>query len=471
MNKTYREFFQELCQIPHGSGNTGAVSRYCMDFARERGLDAWQDAAGNVVIVKEATAGREQDGGVMLQGHLDMVAVKEPGLDFDFTREPLQLRTQGDYLYAQGTSLGGDDGIAVAMALAVLDADSLSHPRLECVFTTDEEIGMLGAAQLDMSRLTSRYLLNMDSEEEGHLVVSCAGGAHGEVSFPASWQKERQPALLLELTGLTGGHSGTEIHKRRGNAIRLVAELLRGLPGDWSLAAFQGGSADNAIPSTASALVSVRSGEGVEAFLEEKQRQLAEAWGATDPGLCLRWTWQPEEERPVMEKAAGARLLRLIGELPDGPLQFSRDMPDMVELSSNLGVIRTEADGFHFVLAPRSARDEDKEQLKQRIRRLTEEAGASLAFQGDYPGWPLRPDSRLQQLAAQVYREQTGKELVVEGIHAGLECGIFSQKMPQLDIVAFGPDILDIHSTKERLSLSSAERVWNFLTEMLRRIS
>ncbi len=471
MNKTYRDFFQELCQIPHGSGNTGAVSRYCMDFARERGLEAWQDEAGNVVIVKEATPGREQDGSVMLQGHLDMVAVKEPGLDFDFTRDPLRLRTQGDYLYAEGTSLGGDDGIAVAMALAVLDANSLSHPRLECVFTTDEEIGMLGAARLDMSRLTSRYLLNMDSEEEGHLVVSCAGGTHGEVFFPASWQKERQPALLLELIGLTGGHSGTEIHKRRGNAIRLMAELLRELPGNWALADFQGGSADNAIPSTASALVSVRSREGMESFLQEKQRQLVEAWRSTDPELCLRWTWQPEAERQVMEKAESERLLQLIGDLPDGPLEFSREIPDMVELSSNLGVIRTEEDGFHFVLASRSARDEDKEQLKQNIRRLTEAAGASLTFQGDYPGWPLRPDSRLQQLAAQVYREQTGKELVVEGLHAGLECGIFSRKMPQLDIVAFGPDILDIHSTKERLSLSSAERVWNFLTEMLRRIS
>ena len=471
MNETYLNIFRKICQIPHGSGNREAISQFCLDFAKERGLTAWRDAACNVVIVKEATPGREKDGGVMLQGHLDMVAVKEPDLSFDFSVEPLRLRTQGDYLYAEGTSLGGDDGIAVAMALAVLDAENLSHPRLECVFTTDEEIGMVGASQLDTSSLTSQYLLNMDSEEEGHLIISCAGGAHGEISFPGAWQEKREPGLRLELSGLTGGHSGTEIHKGRGNALCLLAEVLKELPGTWGLADFQGGVADNAIPSLATAVLSVRSPEGMEAFLRQKGRQLAEAWKAADPHLSLSWQWQPEAARPVLEKAKEEALLSLILSLPNGPLRFDTRLQDMVLLSSNLGILRRDGDGFSLAVAPRSARDEEREEVKATIRQVAEHYGASVTFSGEYPGWPLRAHSRLQQLAAQVYREQTGKELILEGIHAGLECGIFCQKMPQLDIIAFGPDILDIHSTKERLSLSSAERIWSFLTEMLRRIS
>lgn len=471
MNQTYLNFFQELCKIPHGSGNMEAISQFCLDFAKERGLAAWRDAACNVVIVKEATPGREKDGGVMLQGHLDMVAVKEPDLAFDFSADPLRLRTRGDYLYAEGTSLGGDDGIAVAMALAVLDAENLSHPRLECVFTTDEEIGMVGASRLDTSSLTSRYLLNMDSEEEGHLIISCAGGARGEIFFPGAWQEKREPGLRLELSGLTGGHSGTEIHQGRGNALRLLAEVLHELPGEWGLADFQGGEADNAIPALATAVLSVRSPEGMEAFLSQKGRHLAEEWKTTDPHFSLNWQWQPEAARPVLEKTREEALLSLILTLPNGPLQFDPNMQDMVLVSSNLGILRRNGDGFSLAVAPRSAQDEEREKVKDTIRQVAEHYGASVAFSGEYPGWPLRLHSPLQQLAAQVYREQTGKDLILEGIHAGLECGIFSQKMPQLDIIAFGPDILDIHSTKERLSLPSAERIWSFLTEMLRRIS
>ena len=402
MSRNYLDFFKELCRIPHGSGQMEAISRYCLDFAEARGLTAWRDEANNVVIVKEATPGREKDGGVMLQGHLDMVAVKEPGLDFDFQREPLRLRTQGDYLYAEGTSLGGDDGIAVAMALAVLDSQELSHPRLECVFTTDEEIGMLGAAQLDMSRLTSRYLLNMDSEEEGHLVVSCAGGAHGAVLFPAGRQGGCQEGLRLELSGLTGGHSGTEIHKGRGNAIRLLAELLDELPGDWALAGLQGGEADNAIPSSASAVLSIRQWEGLEAFLEQKGKQLAADWEATDPHLALRWERQPVQERQVLESQALEALLALILNLPDGPLKIHPQMQELVLLSCNLGVARWEEDGVHLTLAPRSAQDEDREDLKEKIQEIVRHYGASVSFSGEYPGWPLRQDSLLQRLAAQV---------------------------------------------------------------------
>ena len=471
MGKTYLEFFKDLCRIPHGSGNTKAISDYCVGFAKEKGFAVRQDAANNVVIWKEATSGREKDPGVILQGHLDMVAVKEPDLDFDFAKDALHLKTDGDYLYAEGTSLGGDDGIAVAMALAVLDSEELSHPRLECVFTTDEEIGMIGASALDMGDITGRYMLNMDSEEEGHVVVSCAGGCRAEVLYPSSREKKTSPGFRVELTGLTGGHSGTEIDRGRGNAIRLLAGVLEEMPGSFQLSEIRGGAADNAIPASAAAVLAVAPDFEENGYLETKKIQLQAAWAKTDPHLTLEWEPLPESELPVMKKEDSDRLLKLVTSLPDGPLQYNEEIPDMVEVSTNLGVISTKEDGVHFVMAPRSAKTADREALEKEIAGMAKAYGATASFHGEYPGWPFQADSRLQRLAAQVYREQTGKELVLEGIHAGLECGIFSEKIPELDIIAFGPDLMDIHSTKERLSLPSAERIWKFLVGMLEKIS
>ncbi|WP_434309040.1 aminoacyl-histidine dipeptidase [Hominifimenecus sp. rT4P-3] len=471
MGKTYLEFFKELCRIPHGSGNTKAISDYCVSFAKARGLAVRQDALGNVVIRKAAAPGRELEDGVILQGHLDMVAVKEPDLDFDFTKDPLRLKTDGDYLYAEGTSLGADDGIAVAMALAVLDSNEISHPPLECLFTVDEEIGMLGAVDLDMSDFTGRYMLNMDSDEEGYAVVSCAGGCRAEVCVPFVREAKKSQGLRIELTGLTGGHSGTEIHKGRANANCLLADILKDLPGEFFLSDFRGGAADNAIAPSAVAVLAVNADFQADEFLNQKKAQLQAEWRQSDPNLTLAWETLPESELLVMKKEDGERLLQLMTKLPNGPLKYSVEIPDMVELSTNLGIVHVEEDGAHLVMAPRSARNEDREELKKEIQSIAQNYGAVVSFQGEYPGWPLKANSKLQRLASQVYREQTGKELILQGIHAGLECGIFSEKLPNLDIISFGAELLDIHSTKERLSLSSAERTWKFLLGILEKIS
>lgn len=470
--KTYLDFFGELCRIPHGSGNTKAISDYCVSFARERGLRFRQDAANNVVIVKEATPGREQDPVVMLQSHLDMVAVKEPELDFDLSKDPLQLEREGDFLYARGTSLGGDDGIAAAYALAVLDSDTISHPRLECVFTTDEEIGMLGAIALDMSDLRSQYMINIDSELEGVFTVSCAGGCRERFHLPALKEEAEGECLRLEISGLQGGHSGTEIHKNRSNAILLMGRLLGALEKEQKLYLINmhGGSADNVIPSICAVeLITGRPTEA-EKLLKAEAAIIKAELAETEPGFSFQVISLGERREVAAAPECTAKLIKLLAELPNGVLAMSKEMEGMVETSSNLGTIALHEDGYDLICAPRSAKEAEKEAVKEKFRRLAEKYNAELSLSGDYPGWPVCADSRLVPLLTEVYREMFGKEAVVEAIHAGLECGVFSQRMPQMDIVSMGPNLYDIHSTKERLSLSSAERVWRFLLEVLHRI-
>lgn len=475
--KNYLEWFQELSRIPHGSGNTKAISDFCARFAADRGLPCRQDEAGNIVIVKAASAGRESDPGIMLQGHLDMVAVTEPGLDFDFLTDPLDLTVEGNFLTARGTTLGGDDGIAVAMALAVLDDDHLSHPRLECVFTTDEEIGMLGAAALDMSDLFSPYLLNMDSEDEGIFVVSCAGGTRARITVPVRRVVRRGTPVHISLTGLTGGHSGTEIDKNRGNAIRIFASLLGGVLADVQLdiVSLSGGNADNAIPFSCKGdfLLTAGTEEQIAAAISREWARICEELGDREPGRNLDWSVTAKDvprAAVCADRESTSRLCRLISELPDGVYAMSPEMEGLVETSSNIGTITLAEEGYVLVDALRSAVDAKRDALKEVFRGTAEACGAQIDFAADYPGWPYRKDSALQEQMTALYEEMFGKTPRVEGIHGGLECGIFSQKKPDLDIVSIGPQMYDIHSVNERLSLSSCERTWQFLVELLARL-
>ena len=461
--KNVLRFFEELTRIPHGSGNTAAASDWAVDFAKARGLRCRRDEKGNVVIWKDASPGYEDHPPVMLQGHLDMVCVADPGVDHDFTRDGLSLWVDGDWIKARGTTLGGDDGVAVAMAMAVLDDDAIPHPPLEAVFTVDEEVGLLGATALDCSDLRSRCLLNIDSEAEGVLTVGCAGGARCDLvrQYPA--EAVSGQIWTLTVSGLPGGHSGAEIHKNIPNANRVLTRCLNHLP-HIRLISLYGGEQDNAIPSQSSARFLLPAGQTREELLAvfrqeldaccqipEAQLELSEA-----PGGCRALS--QEDSRRTME---------LILAAPNGVQAMEPDLPDLVRTSLNLGILRLEEGALRLTWSVRSSAAAEKEDLVAKLQALAGSAGGALSRRGDYPAWEYRKDSPLRETMVRVFRDQYGRDPVVETIHAGLECGILSGKLPGLDAVSFGPDLVDIHTARERASISSLQRTWAYLTGVL----
>ncbi len=466
-------WFERLCAIPHGSGNTAAIARFCLDFAEAHKLRSRLDPGGNVVIWKDASPGYEDHPAVLLQGHLDMVCEKDPDCSFDFSKDGLRLAVDGDRLFAEGTTLGGDDGIAVAFALAVLDDDTIAHPPLEVLLTSDEEIGLLGATALDPSGLQARTLLNLDSEEEGVLTVSCAGGATVTISLPLRSGPAAGLLYRLELGGLEGGHSGAEIHKGRGNANKLLGESLSALDAaaPLRLAGMEGGSKDNAIPRTASALfIAPEVAEGsLQAVAANLERTLRSRYPA-EPEIFVRVSREPGTSGKVWDRETTLTALRLLRELPNGVQTMSRDIEGLVETSLNLGILRTGDRALELGFSVRSSVDHDKKYLMALLHDLAVRCGASYREQGVYPAWEYRKESRLRELMVEVFQEQYGYAPKVEAIHAGLECGILSGKLPGLDSVSFGPEMSGVHTSKETLSISSTERTWRFLLGVLARL-
>lgn len=470
-------YFREICAIPHGSGNTQAISDYCVGFAKEHNLRFTQDELGNVVIFKEASKGRENEEGIILQGHIDMVAVKEPHSSHDFTKDGLRLKVDGDLLYAEDTSLGGDDGIAVAYALAVLASDEISHPALEVILTVDEEIGLLGAAALDMSEIKGKYLLNIDSEEEGIILVSCAGGLRGEIKLPIERTVATGSFYELRIDGLLGGHSGTEIDKERCNAIVLMGRALYELKKDYklSLAAFAGGGKDNAIAKDCKAVICVEGTVETEIFkrVEELGRVYANEYTTSDPGLKLGIAKSADEKDvKILTEEAFGKLLFMLRNIPCGVTHDSVDIKGLVETSMNVGIAGMDADSecFRLTVSVRSSVNSRKAELSEKVRFLVEYLGGEYMVHGEYPAWPYRHDSRLRTRMVEIYEEMFNDTPKVEAIHAGLECGILLEKCPRLDAVSFGPDIMDIHTTKERISISSVARTWKYLVAIIERL-
>lgn len=455
--------FERLCGIPHGSGNTKAVSDDCMAFARQHGLEAEQDEYGNVLIRKAASPGYETHPPVILQGHLDMVCEKEPGSSVDFTRDGLELFIDGDWIGARGTTLGGDDGIAVAMGLAILEDDTLAHPSLEVLFTTDEETGMDGAVGLDASRLQGRRLINADSEEEGVLTVGCAGGARAELRIPVGREAVSLPAYTVTVGGLTGGHSGAEIHKGRLNANIVMGQFLAGLPGDWRLVSLAGGRKDNAIPRQAVCILAGEDPTAAAAAFEAAHRCPA------DPGLTL--TVAPAGAATEAVTAADSkRLAQFLSTVKNGVQAMSRQIEGLVETSLNLGVLTLERDALTAVFSVRSSVNAAKAALLADLKQTAAAFGGEYADHGHYPAWEYREHSPLRDVMVAVYEEQCGEKPTVEAIHAGLECGLFSEKLPGLDAVSFGPRMRDIHTTRERLCISSVERTYAYLCRVLEKL-
>ncbi len=469
--KSVFRFFEEISQIPHGSGNVEQISDYLVQFAKERNLFYIQDAIKNVIIVKEATEGYEKEPAVIIQGHMDMVAVKKPDCPIDMKSQGLQMAVNGDFIYAEGTSLGGDDGIAVAYALAILDADDIKHPRLEVVITVDEETGMDGARAIDLSMLQGKRLLNLDSEEEGILLTSCAGGARVKCEMQASQLQTEGMLLELELSGLLGGHSGAEIHKERANSNCLMGRVLYALLQelDLRLISMEGGLADNAIPRQTKAVISVNEtvAEHLGTAVKKLEKELQGEYAGKDDGLYLTCKRIGIQETVGISEDDTMKMVAMLIALPNGVQTMSADMPGLVETSLNLGILKFENGRLLAEFAVRSSVESAKHALIDKMRAITYLAGGSMEVSGDYPGWKYRKESPLREKMIAVYEEMYGETPKIEAIHAGLECGILGSKIEDLDCVSFGPDMKDIHTTEEVLSVSSTQRVWQYLLKVL----
>lgn len=464
-------YFEEITKIPHGSGNVEQISDFLAAFAEERGLFHIQDAWKNVIIVKEATPGYEKEPAVILQGHMDMVAVKKPDCDIDMKKDGLRVAVDGDKIYAEGTSLGGDDGIAVAYALALLDSDSISHPKLEVIITVDEEVGMDGAREIDLSMLTGNRMVNLDSEEEGIFLTSCAGGARVKCDLKLETQKLDGLTYEVAVGGLLGGHSGGEIDKERGNSNCLFGRLLRRLCEKMpvGLAELKGGLADNAIPRETVGLLVIdkTDSEKFASVLDTVEKEIQSELSSKDPDVFIKAT----EKESVAVECTTAESTRkaadFLSAVPNGVQAMSADMPGLVETSLNLGILEYAGGELRAEFSVRSSVESAKNALIGKLFALTELAGGSNTVTGDYPGWKFRKDSPLREKMVRLYEEMYGKAPKVEAIHAGLECGILGSKISDLDCVSMGPDMRDIHTTEETLSISSTRRVWEYLVRLL----
>ncbi|ETP72074.1 Xaa-His dipeptidase [Lachnospiraceae bacterium JC7] len=463
-------YFEEICGIPHGSGNTQAISDHLVKFAVDHGLRYRQDEAGNVVIFKSATKGYESAETVMIQGHMDMVAEQDPDCKKDMMTEGLDLFVDGDVIGARGTTLGGDDGIAVAMELAILASHEVEHPDLECVFTVGEEIGMVGARALDTADLKAKYMLNLDSEVDGIFTVSCAGAARVVVRFSGERETFEGKALKLTVGGLSGGHSGEEIHKGRANADILLGRALFEISRktEMRLSEASGGTKDNAIPREAKATIVVSDMKAAEEAVTELDLKLRNEYRVTDPGVWAKL--EPAEACAVFGRELTEKIVCFMFTVPNGVQVMSADVEGLVQTSTNLGQVYTEGDSVSFSFLTRSSVNSQRDETVERIEALALALGADAETGAAYSAWEYKADSRLRDIMIEAYRALNGTDPKVEALHAGLECGILSGKMPGLDAVSIGPDLTDIHTPRERLHIESTGRIYKLTLETLRRL-
>ncbi len=449
-------YFEQLCAIPHGSGNVSKVADYLCFFAKLHNLTFFRDGADNVVIRKEASPGYGHLPTVILQGHTDMVCAKVPESAHDFEKDGIELIVDGDLLHANGTTLGGDDGIAVAMALALLAADDVDHPKLEAVFTSDEEIGLVGAKALDYSKLDGKFLLNLDSEAEGILTVSCAGGSMTTVKLPFVREHAEGDVYTVRIHGLAGGHSGAEIHKGLANAAVLAGEFLAECGAGVVCA--EGGSADNAIMTECVLTVC---GAGVPDAAALCEKRFAQRY----PNENIKISCTPTGDTSA--EVASADLGGYLRKAPYGVQAMSKEIDGLVQTSLNVGILRTEGDAFVLTYSVRSSVESEKNELNALVRETARSFGGDAVTEGEYPAWEYRKNSPLRDLMISVYEEMYGKQMQVEAIHAGLECGLFAGGIPDLDAVSFGPNMQDIHTPREAISIESIGRTWSYLLAVL----
>jgi len=464
-------YFEKLCSIPHGSGNTKAISDYLVSFAVEHGLRYVQDELNNVILFGEGTCGYEDHAPVIIQGHMDMVCEKDADCPIDMQTQGLDITHDGEFVFANGTTLGGDDGIAVAYALALLADKTIPHPPLEVVITVDEETGMFGAAGIDLTCLKGRTLLNIDSEEEGIFTVSCAGGARGTIHLPVQRRAVYGPCVRLTVEGLQGGHSGVEIHKNRANANKVMGEFLSRVQALMPLCItkLSGGSKDNAIPRSCQVTL-VALGMYIERINDVAAQLQAEIREQYDePDAIVRGDDVDALGGNALTTECSAKVIALLNAAPNGVQAWSEDIPGLVQTSLNLGIAEL-GDELRLTFAVRSSVNDEKQALLGRLEELAKFYDGSYSQMGDYPAWEYRKNSPLRDTMVDVYEKMFQKAPQVVAIHAGLECGLLSEKLPGLDCVSIGPQMYDIHTSREKLSIASTQRTWNFLLEVLKHL-
>ena len=464
-------FFEEIAAIPHGSFDNERISNYLVDFAKARGLEHYQDEALNVIIIKEATPGYENAEPVIIQGHMDMVCEKTAESDFDFKNDGLKLIIDGDILTADGTTLGGDDGIAVAMGLALLDAKDIEHPRLEVVITTDEEVGLLGAEAIDVSPLKGRKMINIDSEEEGIFTSSCAGGVTATAIVPVEREAFAGDIYKIRIEGLLGGHSGIEINKERANANILMGRVLYDFDfADFRLVSLSGGKKDNVICKLSEAeVVTAADADKIKAYADEMTAMFRHEYRVADPDVRVVIEKTDSVAGMPLTAESTGKVVTYLMNTPYGVQNMSMDIEGLVETSLNIGALELEEDAMKAGYAVRSAAETRKDYIVKKLESLAKVLGGELTLAGAYPGWEYKADSPLRDTAVRVYEKMYGEAPEIAAIHAGLECGLFAGKMgSDLDCISIGPNMQGVHTPDETLSISSTKRVWEFLVEVLK---
>ncbi len=463
------KYFEEICSIPHGSGDMDKIADYCVEFAKSHSLDYVRDEANNVVIYKNATAGYENAEPVILQGHLDMVCQQTDDRNIDFACEGLDIFVDGDFIKARGTTLGADNGIAVAMVLAILESDEYRHPRIEAVFTTDEEIGMVGATKLDMSLLSGRKMINIDSEEENAVTVSCAGGSDFKVCLPVNRVKKSGTEVTVLLKGLKGGHSGIEIDKGRVNANMLAGRFLNYMANnvDFDIISIDGGDKGNAIPNLCKIRICV---DNAEIFVDEAAKELEiikNEISEREKDFAPVVTVGENAKFDVFDSEIKNNLIYALLCTPNGIIEMSASIKGLVETSLNLGILATEAEKITMLFTLRSNKKSAHIALEDKLKGFFGALPCTIEASGHYPPWEFKENSELHKLYIDTYKEITGIEPSVEAIHAGLECGIFYSALDGLDCISIGPDLFDVHTVNEKMSISSTEKIFNVLINLL----
>lgn len=469
-------YFEEISKIPRGSGNEKGISNYLKSFVDRLGLEAKQDDSYNIVIKKPGTAGYENEPSVILQGHMDMVCEKNIDINHDFLKDPIKLKAEGDRISAEGTTLGADDGIAVAMIMAVLSSDTTAHPPIEALFTTGEEVGLIGAGALDKNAVKGKILINLDSEEEGKFLVSCAGGRRNKIRLKIKWIDNdiSMVPYYIKIRGLKGGHSGAEINKGRANSIKLAGRILIDMFHNirFDLWELSGGSKNNAIPRNMDIGICVDESQlyELQKLIDKWNTILKNEFRNSDPDVNIILERLNEKQSRVFSQETKEKSIKLMYLIPDGINTMSMDIPDLVESSTNLGIISIQNNEIHYDSAVRSSVRSLKDEISNKTKLMAETFGAEIEFTSDYPEWQYKPDSKIRDICVKIFQNMYNKKPEIVAIHGGVECGLFREKFGDMDMISFGPDLFDVHTPNESMSISSVERTWEFLVEILKEI-
>lgn len=466
-------YFEEISKVPRCSGNEKAISDYLVKFAKEYNLEVIQDEVLNVIIKKPASPGYENAPGVVLQGHMDMVCVKNADKVHDFSKDPITLKYVDDMIYADGTTLGADNGIALALAMAVLTSEDIKHPPLEVLITVDEESGMTGAKHLNPKDISGKILINLDSEEEGKLLVSCAGGLRAAININAKWENAPKNLVgyTISMRGFMGGHSGSEIDKERGNANKLLGRVLYDLYKEvpFNLAYISGGSRANVIPSEAEAVIFISPDklQATENKIKEWNEILKNEFKISDPNVDVNLSKSKKAFDKIFDNTTTAKVVNLLMAIPNGMQTMSKSIEGLVESSSNIGVLTTDDKGICFEFSIRSSVSSRKDYIKEQISTIAKLADVGFEANGEYPAWEYNPNSKIRDICQKVYKEKYGQEPEIVAVHAGVECGLFGEKIPDLDMISMGANAYDAHTTNEHVSISSVKRTYEYLLAIL----